>query len=213
VELAGKLPNLQPVGTPPPTNGNAPAGTASDGYAVVLNNGGANKLDVYLGRDMTYDATVDPGTGVVEATLTVALTNDLPDGELPDSVTGNYTGDAPATNRTLLSLYTPLDVVFATVAGTGSSAETVSFGVAIEAGWNVHTTTLTVPPGDTLTMTVQLTGSIAGAEYRLAVRPMPLVVPEHHRIEVRTTDGSELVGFDGIIDRSRIFSPNPSFRD
>lgn len=213
VKLSGRLPNLQPEGTPPPRNGDAPNSNASDGYAVVLNNAGANKLDVYLGRDITYDAIVDPETGIVEATLTVALTNDIPDDELPDSVTGNYTGDPQATNRTLLSLYTPLDVVSATVAGTGSSAETVSFGAALEAGWNVHTTTLIVAPGETLTMTVELNGTIAGGEYRLAVRPMPLVVPEQHRIEVRATDGRELVAFEGTIDRSQIFQSAPSIQD
>ncbi len=78
VNLAADLPDL----------------AGGDGYAVVLNNAGANKLDVYLDRSIAYDATVDPATGAVEATATITLTNTVdPDG-LPSGVVGNYTGDA-----------------------------------------------------------------------------------------------------------------------
>ncbi len=173
-----------------------------DGYAVVLNNAGANKLDVYLDRDVTYDAVVDPETGAVEATLTVALTNEVTVDGLPDGVTGNYTGDERGTNRTLLTLYSPLTIVDGTVATGGGPGEPVAFDVGTEAGWNTNSVFVAVAPGETVTVTVELTGTIdASADGELAVRPMPLVLPEHHRIDVQTTDGRQLVDFDGVVDR------------
>ena len=173
-----------------------------DGYAVVLNNAGANKLDVYLGRDIAYDAVVDPATGAVEATLTVELTNEVTVDGLPDSVTGNYTGDEIGTNRTLLTLYSPLTLVDATVAAGGGPEQSVTFDARTEAGWNTNSMFLAVAPGETVTVTVDLAGTIdASVDGELAVRPMPMVLPEHHRIDVRTTDGRQLVAFDGVIDR------------
>ena len=43
--------------------GSLPSVEGRDGLAVVFNNAGANKLDVYLERDVQYDATVDTTTG------------------------------------------------------------------------------------------------------------------------------------------------------
>jgi hypothetical protein len=177
-----------------------------DGYAVVLNNAGANKLDVYLGRDIAYDAVVDPATGAVEATLTVELTNEVTVDGLPDSVTGNYTGDEIGTNRTLLTLYSPLTLVDATVAAGGGPEQPVAFDVGTEAGWNTYSAFLAVAPGETVTVTVDVSGTIdASVDSELAVRPMPLVLPEHHRIDIRDTDGRQLVAFDGVIDRPERF--------
>lgn len=176
-----------------------PAG--GDGYAVVLNNAGANKLDVYLDRAIDYDATVDPATGAVDATATVTLTNTVvPDG-LPIDVTGNYTGEPTGTNRTLLSFYTQLDVIDASV---GSRSEPFALEPGTEAGWNVASGFVAVPPGESVAITIRLTGSIERpTSPTLVVRPMPLVIPEHHRVDVRSTDGTPLISFDGAIDQTR----------
>ncbi len=188
-----------------------PAG--GDGYAVVLNNAGANKLDVYLDRSIAYDATVDPSTGAVEATATITLTNTVdPDG-LPSGVTGNYTGEPTGTNRTLLSLYTPHDVVGATVGpltddDSDGDDDPTPFVLTpgSEAGWNVASGFVAVAPGESIVVTIRLTGTIdEPADPRLVVRPMPLVLPERHRIDVRTTDGTVLIAFDGVIDRTTSF--------
>ena len=186
-----------------------PAG--GDGYAVVLNNAGANKLDVYLDRSITYDATVDPATGAVEATATITLTNTVdPDG-LPSGVTGNYTGEPIGTNRTLLSLYTPLDVVDATVALDGDDPAPFTLDDGSEAGWNVASGFVAIPPGESVTVTVQLTGAVEQpTEPTFVVRPMPMVLPERHRIDVRSTDGTSLIAFDGVIDRTTQLAASPS---
>jgi hypothetical protein len=195
VKLAASLPDVAALGT--------------DGYAVALNNAGANKLDTVLGRDITYEAVVDPETGAVDATLTVTLLNDLPDTDIPDSVIGNYTGDNRGTNRTLLTLYTPLDVTSAAVSGgdLGDRTEPVGLIPGDEAGWSTHSIEIAVPPGEPVTLTVDLTGIVDPTlAYSLIVRPHPLVVPEHHRIDVSTPAGDLLVGFDDVIDRTRPFT-------
>ena len=192
VKLSGALPRLD---------------VGDDGYAVVLNNAGANKLDVYLDREITYDAVVDPASGAVDATLTVALTNEVVVDGLPDSVTGNYTGDDRGTNRTLLTVYSPLTVLDASVTAGSTPSEPVTFRTGAEAGWNTYSAFIAVPPGDTVSLTVTLAGTLApSVDSELVVRPMPLVLAEHHRVDVRTTDGRQLVAFDGIVDQpTRIF--------
>ncbi len=99
IHLSGALPDL----------------AGGDGVAVVLNNAGENRLDVYLRRELDYEATVDTDTGEVSATATVTLTNTAPSSGLPDSVIGSDAGDDPGTNRTLVSLYSALPIDSATV--------------------------------------------------------------------------------------------------
>jgi hypothetical protein len=182
-----------------------------DGYAVVLNNAGANKLDVYLDRSIDYDAIIDPSTGAVEATATITLTNTVdPDG-LPDGVVGNYTGEQIGTNRTLLSFYTPLDVVEARVALDGDDADptAISLDEGREAGWNVTSGFVAIPPGESVVVTITLAGEVERpSEPTLVVRPMPMVLPERHRIEVRAADGTSLIAFDGVIDRTTRLDPS-----
>lgn len=190
-----------------------PAG--GDGYAVVLNNAGANKLDVYLDRSIAYDATIDPSTGALEATATISLTNTVdPDAldDLPSGVTGNYTGEPTGTNRTLLSFYTPHDVAAATIQSPADDDEPTPFVLdpGAEAGWNVASGFVAIAPGETVVVTIRLTGTIEQPdEPTLVVRPMPLALPEQHRIDVRRTDGTPLLAFDGVVDRTTRFEALP----
>ncbi|MDX6355816.1 MAG: hypothetical protein QOF98_2719 [Streptomyces sp.] len=77
---------------------------------VVVNNGGANKLDYYLDRDVRY--SLGPCAGGRRATsLTVRLTNGAPGASLPPYVLGSEAPDAAArppagVNRTLLYVFT-----------------------------------------------------------------------------------------------------------
>ena len=97
IDLDGALPDLD----------------GGDGIAAVFNNLGSNKLDVYLDRELDYDAAVDIDTGEVSATATVTLTNAAPSGGLPDPVIGS--SQPPGTNRILASLYSAMPVVSAFV--------------------------------------------------------------------------------------------------
>jgi hypothetical protein len=172
VGLAGELPDLD----------------GGDGLALVLNNAGANKLDAYLERDIAYTAEVDESTGAVEATVEVTLTNTAPTSGLPGGVIGNYTGDAPGTNRTLFALYSALKPVAAEVDGTP-----FTFDIGSEHGWNVASSFLAVPPGESITVTFDLTGTLAMPDgYTLATRPQPLVLGETLRVDVTSTTGEAI---------------------
>jgi hypothetical protein len=214
VHLAAALPDRS--GDASPDGGPAAAGVAgpttdptampaTDGYAVVINNSGANKLDTYLARDVVYEIEVDPATGAAEGTLTVTFTNSAPADRLPDSVAGNYTGDDRGTNRALVTVYTALPVTEATVSARAGS-EPVTLTPGIEAGWNTATTLVAIPPGQPVTLTIRVQGTLdLASPYSLAVRPHPLVQPEVHRIAVRTRDGRELVAYEGPMTTTRRF--------
>ncbi len=196
IHLSGELPDL----------------AGGDGVAVVLNNAGGNRLDVYLQRELDYDATVDIDTGEVTATATVTLTNTAPPSGLPASVIGDVTDDDPGTNRTLLSLYSALPIKSATVsASTGTGSEGAAepapfeFDVGTEAGWLVGSGSVVIPPGESVTVTYELAGTLplAGG-YTLAVRPQPIVVDELQRLHVTSTDGVTLIDESGPATQPRV---------
>ena len=190
-----------------------------DGVAVVLNNAGGNRLDVYLERELDYDATVDTDTGEVTATATVTLTNTAPPSGLPISVTGDVgddAGNAPGTNRTLLSLYSALPVESATVTTSASAdpagatePEPFEFERGTEAGWLVGSGSVVIPPGASVTVTYKLAGELAGTlplpdGYTLAVRPQPIVIDEVQRLRVTSTDGATLIDESGPSTEPRV---------
>ena len=193
IHLSGALPDL----------------AGGDGIAVVLNNAGANKLDVYLERSLDYDATVDVDTGEVMATATVTLTNNAPSSGLPGGVIGNYTGEDPGTNRTLLSLYSALPVESATVARlarmTESDGGPFEVEPGTEAGWFISSTFLAIPPGESVTVTYRLSGILPLPDgYTLAVRPQPIVANEMQHLRVVSTDGATLVEESGPATEPRV---------
>jgi len=73
--------------------------------AVVVNNAAGNKLDYYLEREVTYE--LGPCTGGRRSSSVVArLYNDVPDGELPNYVTGrlDLPGEPEGDGSTLLGV-------------------------------------------------------------------------------------------------------------
>ncbi len=183
---------------------------SDDGFSVVINNAGANKLDAFLTRDFEYDATYAhgaDGTAFVSANLAITLTNSAPDSGLPDGVIGNYVGEAIGTNRSLISLYTAAPVASVTVDGTEAVVETGS-----EAGWNVATLVVSTPSDASSHIVVQIDGSLrdVNGESRpvaadapkldqpgLIVRTQPLVDSPTYRIETHDVDGQSLVDYSG----------------
>jgi Protein of unknown function (DUF4012) len=171
-----------------------------DGVAVVLNNAGGNRLDVYLERELDYDATVDTATGDVSGTVTVTLTNTAPSSGLPASVTGDDAGDAPGTNRTLVSLYSALPIESA---AAGSAP--FEFERGTEAGWLVGSGSVVIPPGESVTIVFELAGTLPLPDgYTLGVRPQPIVADEVQRLQVTSTDGATLIDESGTATQPRI---------
>ncbi|MGA7757511.1 MAG: DUF4012 domain-containing protein, partial [Ilumatobacteraceae bacterium] len=186
-----------------------PALDGGDGIAAVFNNAGPNKIDVYLERDLTYTAVVDERTGTVSATMQLTLTNTAdPDG-LPEGVVGNYTGDPLGTNRTLLSLYSALPLVEATVDG-----KPLVMRAGEEVGWLVNSAFLGIPPGGSITVTAVYEGELdLPIGYTLALRPQPMVVPERRTIDVSSADGSTLISESGVAGRPEVLPVDPALRD
>jgi hypothetical protein len=154
--------------------------TESDFFSLRTSNGGPNKIDSFLKRSVTYDVTYDARNGTTAATATIRLTNSSPT-LLPDYVIGNASGEPPGTNVMYLSFYSPLELQSATVdlAPRASSAQS-------EFGINVYSLPLAIPPGTTMTVTLELAGELrSGAMYELTASSQPLVAPDQVTIKVR----------------------------
>ena len=168
-------------------SGSLPA-PSPDGLAVASTNAGANKLDAYLRRSITYEVLVDEPSGELRATATIRLTNDAT-ADLPAYVGGNPFGLPSGTNRQYLSVYSPWEFGLAEIDG-----RSVGMEVERELGWNVYSTYVDIPPGEEVVVRVGFAGTLPeGADYGLTLRSPPLVLPDVVRVDVRTTDGRQLL--------------------
>ncbi|MEZ5138133.1 MAG: DUF4012 domain-containing protein [Acidimicrobiales bacterium] len=162
----------------------------SDGFSVVQRNVGNNKIDAYLERDISYDATVDARTGDLRATLRVAMTNAVPqDVELPGAVADNTRAAPPGSNVTILTIHTPNVVREATLDGAP-----ISLGPGSERGmfaWD--TPQFTIAPGQTVVLEVQLTGTLDLRDgYDLRILPQPVANPDQLQAELHVRNGLEV---------------------
>lgn len=158
----------------------------ADGFSVVQQNLGNNKLDAYLHRRIDYQATVDVRTGGLRSTLSVQLSNDVPSVHLPPAVVDNTRAAPAGTNLATLSLYTRQRVVRATIDG-----EPLTVGPGTELGIGVwDTSVIRVPPGRSVTVTFELLGSVdLRRGYRFAVLPQPVANPDLVRARVALRGG------------------------
>ena len=178
-----------------------PALDGADGLAVVNDNASGNKIDSFLHRSVTYLPVFDERTGRTSATLTIELTNDAPAIGYPDYVIGNLLGLPAGTNRTLLSVYTPLSFTKVTLDG-----EPIGMTGGEEQGWNVFSTFLTLAPGEQRVIEIALDGVLSAGDYRLLYRPQPLANPERLDLEATSPDGRTLAGFSGSPGRRSVLS-------
>jgi len=169
IGMAGQLPQL--------------AGT--DGLSVVTNNLGGNEIDGLLERRIDYSATYDPSGGQISAQLTVTLVNNAPATGLSDAVIGNALGLPPGTNRTSLTVYSPLTVDEATIDGTR-----VTTLLAAEQGWKTSSMQFDIGPGQQRVIHLKLSGVIAARTYSLVWKPQPVATPDAVAISVRSADGA-----------------------
>lgn len=163
-----------------------PVDDGQDLFALVTQNSANNKIDVYLQRSVRYEVTVDPGHGLLEARATVTLENTAPESGLPDAVLGsNDQGLPPGTNRLYLSWYSPLGLREARVDDTVTGVERQR-----ELGWNVYSTFLEIPAGQSRTVELVLGGSVEPATgYRLSVGAQPAANPDQVEVVVRPASG------------------------
>ena len=163
-----------------------------DFLAVVTQNGSGNKIDWFLDRTVTYDATVDPRSDEVAGELTIRLDNRAPAAGLPHYVIGGVGDDPtePGESRLILSVYSALSLLGAEIDG-----EPLALRTERELGRWVHEAVVRIPPGGSVTVRIQLRGEVAAnGRYRLDVRPQPTVRPDALRIVVRS--GRDRVAHD-----------------
>ena len=156
-----------------------------DFLAVSHLNASPNKLDAYLKRSIAYAAEVDPLTGETSAEVSVTLTNDAP-AELSNYVAGNRQDLAFATNRAVLVIHSPLELLRSTASPEPAFQRTFR-----EFGLFRHEQIVIIPQGESRTVTFELAGTLAlGENYRLEIDHQPLVHPDR----LTVTLGDERVG-------------------
>ena len=171
---------------------------AADFLAITNQNAGGNKIDWFLHRSYRYAATVGDG-GRVSATLDLSLENGAPSSGLPAEVIGNVStpGDPLGTNRTFVSVYTPLLARTATLDG-----QPVLFDSERELGLNVYTFYVPVPASASSRVRLELDGAIAGmtaGNYRVQLHRPALAAAD----DVTVAVGGRVTAHR--LDRSRIF--------
>ncbi|HEY5173601.1 MAG TPA: DUF4012 domain-containing protein, partial [Acidimicrobiia bacterium] len=154
----------------PPVNG--------DSFGVIVQNGGANKIDEYLHRTVGYAATVTAATGSVHAHAVVALRNAAPASGLPSDAIGNEVGLPVGTNRLYLSLYTPFALERATL-----DARPLALLAERELGRNVYSAFVDIPPGGTRTITLDLAGSVDLAQGHYRFDYLAETLPNADRVD------------------------------
>ena len=180
VGLSGRLPAVAP---------------GQDFLSVLTSNANPNKIDRYLERDITHDVEWNRDAGRLDATTTVRLTNTAPPATEPIAVYGNEHDLPPGTNRTVLSILTPLTADEMRVGGTPVPlAQTREFD-----RWR-YSVIVEIPPGEDVT--VELVGAGAGPAgdtYQLMLDPQPLVTPDQVQVAVTTTgSGGDPIAGPGL---------------
>ena len=143
---------------------------ADDGVTMAFNNAAGNKIDYFLEASGRYEARVK-ADGTVEGIFEVTLENTAPATGQPRYVIANAI-DAPAgTNQTLLSLYTALPAADLTVDGVAVPGYS-----GAEAGYFVTDALLYIPPGESRTVRLRVSGQVDVSDgYSLLVRSPPAV--------------------------------------
>lgn len=173
----------------------------ADAFAVTSTNAIGGKLDLFLHRTIDYDATWDPATGAIDATVRITLRNDAPSSGLPDYVIGNaFTGELAAstprgTNRMLVSVFSPLLADEITLDG-----EPATVANTIEQGNQVYETEVQLEPeGGTAVLELHLAGSIEPGEvYTLDLWNQVLAEPDvfNFSLEVLGSGEPAPIGLD-----------------
>jgi hypothetical protein len=135
-------------------DGRFPDPAGGDLLAVIHQNSGQNKIDVYLERSVIYETEHDGDQ--ISGTITITLENTAPASGLPDSVIGSNDQDLPpGTNAMHLSVYTALDILDARIDGVGVDVVRQS-----EFGVEVTSFPVTIPSGAQVVVGVDVAGRV-----------------------------------------------------
>jgi hypothetical protein len=188
-------------------DGSFPQANGNDVLAVTTQNAGNNKIDAYLHTAIHDDVTVDPGTGSVISQVSVTLKNDATSSGLPPVVIASpaVPGLEPGTNRTWLTVYSPLALNGLTVDGQPATATS-----GAEFGIHAYSAYVDIPPGGQSEVLLKLAGQVQMAGgYHLDLRLQPAVNPVGASAQI-TASGDWLVA--GTVKSDVQWTPGPSER-
>ncbi len=137
--------------------------SGGDHLALVTDNGSQSKVDWFLQRAVDYRVRYDPGSGSIEGTVKVTLTNDAPPSGLPPYVLGGLVVP-PGFSRQIVQVYTPLDLMAATV--DGRPPPTAALRSLGRSGNWAHELDVAIPPRSAVTMELRLVGRVSGQRGR-----------------------------------------------
>jgi hypothetical protein len=167
-----------------------PQASGRDLLAVTTQNAANNKIDVYLHRSIDDAVTYDPGTGQTTSTVTITLHNSAPATGLPAIVIGSYHGSGlpSGTNRTWLSVYSPLQL-----AGASAGRAALLMSSVPELGVNTYSAYVDIGPGRSVTVELHLVGKVErGHLYVLNMRIQPTIYPTAISTQITPTKGWEI---------------------
>lgn len=137
---------------------------------VIVNNAGGNKLDYYLARDITYTAESCDGA-TRKSTVTATLTNNVDPTGLTEYVASAFQpGATYGTNESIVYLYGTQGAKITSTKVDGVTAFSVQGGT--EQGRPVQAAYLTVPPGESSTVTWEVEEPTVPGEATVPVQPL-----------------------------------------
>lgn len=137
---------------------------------VIVNNAGGNKLDYYLTRDISY--TAESCTGPTrKSTVTATLTNTVNSDGLTQYVASTFQPGVPyGTNESIAYLYGTQGAKITGMKVDGVNAFSVQKGT--ELGRPVQAAYVTIPPGESSTVTWELEEPSVSGEATVPVQPL-----------------------------------------
>ncbi len=137
---------------------------------VIVNNAGGNKLDYYLTRDISY--TGESCTGPTrKSTVTATLTNTVDSDGLTQYVASTFQPGVPyGTNESIAYLYGTQGAKITGMKVDGVNAFSVQKGT--ELGRPVQAAYVTIPPGESSTVTWELEEPSVSGEATVPVQPL-----------------------------------------
>lgn len=173
-----------------------PGPETMDFLSLIQNNGGGNKMDFYLEREVTYTVRLGP-SGTAETEVEVVLTNNGPSSGVPRYVIGPYPGIAEAgENVSFVDVWCRASCILREATRDGEQID-VSGGT--EVGARFFRDYLGIPSGERRTFRLRIalpnawTPTPDGGVYRLTFLGQPTINPTTLTVRVLPPEGGRLV--------------------
>jgi len=165
-----------------------------------MQNAGGNKVDYYAKRSVDYSVQITPdpagGRATAKGELLLRSENSAPGGRASYALGPFDARFAPGEDVSFVSVYSPLEFTQATIDGQPGRLEP-----GRELGRNVFSTYLSVPPGGSRGVVLDLEGTIdlgPGGWYRLDLPRQPAVGPDDVSVTVTTPPGWRIAAARGL---------------